>query len=104
MISFRVGKSLVKNGTLHDENIPNICQIKYSKLSVYFRLQGLTNYFDKPLKNSKIQSLNNTLSISYSPRPLATGPMQNSEIMESFQYIGYLMFNIKAPCTSMSKQ
>ena len=28
-------------------------------------------------------TLNNTLSISHSPRPLAAGPIRNSEVMES---------------------
>ena len=43
-----------------------------------FVVQGLPNFLTRDLV-----TLNNTLSISHSPRPLAAGTIQNAKIMES---------------------
>ena len=71
----RVFKSRVKK--LQEKNIPIIIHIGNSKLEVYFR-RATSHFLTRDLA-----TLNNSLLISYSPRPVAAGPIRNAKIMES---------------------
>jgi len=56
----------------------------YNKNRYIFVVQGLPNFLTRDLI-----TLNNTLSISYSQRPLAAGPIRNAENIESLLTILY---------------
>ena len=67
---------------MHEENIPTISKIekhyRNKQLSVYFCRKRTSHFLTRDLV-----TLNKTLSISHSPRPLAAEPIRNTEIMES---------------------
>ena len=95
IVLFRVIKSLVKNWEfLTRRKYTHYNSNKKANLSVIFVVQGIPNFLTRYLV-----TLNNTLSISPSLRPLDAGTLRNAKNMESLLAMNYM---ISRPCDTRS--
>ena len=70
--------------SLHDENIPITWLFRFQCNRYIFAVPGLPNLLIRDLV-----TLENTISISHSLRPLTAGPIRIAENMESLLTIDY---------------